>query len=125
MTMHLKTKTMARLAPDALYPATVFTGVMAALMIFFLSVTVANSAEKVTLDTTSGGNVTYSELDSNIEVVSGSSGVLKLEASKGQLVRLESPAATVFVADPEIANIQVKSPSLILIPKKFDSLMTC
>ena len=36
-----------------------------------------------------------------------------LEASKGTLIRLDRPAATVFVADPEIADVQVKSPRLI------------
>ncbi|MHA1598566.1 MAG: type II and III secretion system protein family protein [Alphaproteobacteria bacterium] len=51
----------------------------------------------------------------NIEVVASSGNTLQLEVSKGRLVRLESPAATVFVADPEIANIQVKSPSLIYV----------
>ncbi|HER25627.1 MAG TPA: type II and III secretion system protein family protein, partial [Rhodospirillales bacterium] len=70
-------------------------------------------------DTSVGGNIIDNRLGSDIEVISGSSGVLVLEASKGRLVRLESPAATVFVADPEIANIQVKSPSLIyLLGKK-------
>lgn len=42
-----------------------------------------------------------------------------LEVRKGGLIRLDQPAATVFVADPEICDIQVKSPSLIyLVGKK-------
>ncbi len=38
---------------------------------------------------------------------------LGLEVNKGRLVRLDRPAATVFIADPRIADVQVKSPSLI------------
>ena len=36
-----------------------------------------------------------------------------LEVNKGGLVRLDRPAATVFVANPEISDVQVKSPLLI------------
>ena len=38
-----------------------------------------------------------------------------LEIGKGTLFRLPRPAATVFVANPDIADVQVKSPSLIYI----------
>jgi pilus assembly protein CpaC len=41
-----------------------------------------------------------------------------LEVDKGTLVRLAQPASTVFVADPEIADVQVKSPKLIYITAK-------
>lgn len=41
-----------------------------------------------------------------------------LEASKGTLIRLDRPASTVFVADPEIADVQVKSPRLIYLVAK-------
>jgi pilus assembly protein CpaC len=41
-----------------------------------------------------------------------------LEVNKGGLVRLDRPAATVFVANPEISDIQVKSPSLIYLMGK-------
>lgn len=51
----------------------------------------------------------------NVEVVASAGNRLQLEVSKGRLVRLASPAATVFIADPEVANIQVKSPSLIYV----------
>ena len=43
---------------------------------------------------------------------------IRLEASKGGLMRLDRPAATVFVSDPEVADIQVKSPRLIYIAAK-------
>ena len=38
---------------------------------------------------------------------------MKIEVGKGQVVRLPRPAATVFVADPEIADVQAQSPSII------------
>lgn len=41
-----------------------------------------------------------------------------LEAGKGTLIRLGAPAATVFVANPDIADVQVKSPELIYISAK-------
>jgi pilus assembly protein CpaC len=41
-----------------------------------------------------------------------------LEVNKGTLIRLTAPAATVFVANPDIADVQVKSPSLIYISAK-------
>jgi pilus assembly protein CpaC len=41
-----------------------------------------------------------------------------LEVNKGTLIRLAAPAATVFIANPDIADVQVKSPSLIYISAK-------
>ncbi len=38
---------------------------------------------------------------------------LSVEVSKGRIVRLSKPAKTVFVADPTIADVQVKSSKLI------------
>lgn len=43
---------------------------------------------------------------------------LVLEAGKGTLIRLTRAAATVFVANPEIADVQVKSPLLIYVSAK-------
>jgi pilus assembly protein CpaC len=43
---------------------------------------------------------------------------LVLEAGKGTLLRLERPAATVFIANPDVADVQVKSPSLIYVNAK-------
>ncbi|MDP6572427.1 MAG: type II and III secretion system protein family protein [Rhodospirillales bacterium] len=48
-----------------------------------------------------------------VEIVGRSGTALELEVNKGRLVRLERAAATVFVANPEIADIQVKSPRLV------------
>lgn len=46
-------------------------------------------------------------------VVSTNGAPIQLEVSKGRLIHLDKPAASVFVADPEVADIQVKSPSLV------------
>jgi pilus assembly protein CpaC len=41
-----------------------------------------------------------------------------LEVGKGTLIRLREAAATVFIANPDIADVQVKSPSLIYMSAK-------
>jgi pilus assembly protein CpaC len=41
-----------------------------------------------------------------------------LEVGKGTLIRLTAPAATVFIANPDVADVQVKSPSLIYMSAK-------
>jgi pilus assembly protein CpaC len=40
---------------------------------------------------------------------------MRIEVNKGRLVRLDQPAASVFLADPEIADIQIKSPTLVYV----------
>jgi pilus assembly protein CpaC len=45
-------------------------------------------------------------------VTAGSPPVM-VEVGKGVLVRLERPASSVFVADPDVADVQAKSPTLI------------
>lgn len=47
--------------------------------------------------------------------VIGTGRLLSVEVKKGRLVRLPKAAATVFIADPAIADIQVKSPTLLYI----------
>lgn len=49
----------------------------------------------------------------NVEVISPAGTNIKMEVNKGRLVRLMRPASTVFIADPNIADVQVKSPSLV------------
>ncbi|MGE5146090.1 MAG: type II and III secretion system protein family protein [Candidatus Eiseniibacteriota bacterium] len=44
-----------------------------------------------------------------------SGGGISLEANKGRLIRLREPATTVFIADPAIADVQVKSPNLLYV----------
>ena len=41
-----------------------------------------------------------------------------LEAGKGTLIRLPRPASTVFIANPDVADVLIKSPSLIYITAK-------
>jgi len=49
------------------------------------------------------------------KVVAPAGPALQLEVSKGRLIRLDQPANSVFVADPDVADVQVKSPSLVYI----------
>lgn len=50
----------------------------------------------------------------NASVVRGG-GLMSVELKKGRLLRLRREIATIFVADPGVADIQVKSPTLIYI----------
>jgi pilus assembly protein CpaC len=43
---------------------------------------------------------------------------ITLEAGKGTLIRLPRAAGTVFIANPDIADVQIKSPSLIYLSAK-------
>ena len=43
----------------------------------------------------------------------GASEQVRIEVGKGQVIRLPRPASTVFVADPEVADVQAQSPSII------------
>lgn len=49
------------------------------------------------------------------EIVSVNSSRMALEVRRGELLRLAKPAKTVFVSDPAIADVQVKSPRLIYV----------
>ncbi len=49
------------------------------------------------------------------ESLADGSGKLSIEVNKGNLIRLGRPATTVFVANPEIADIDVKSPTLVYV----------
>lgn len=48
-------------------------------------------------------------------VLSPSEGSLSIEVNKGTLIRLDRPAAEVFIANPDIADVQVKSNRVIYI----------
>jgi pilus assembly protein CpaC len=52
------------------------------------------------------------------EVVSDASTELALDVGKGRLIRLDRAAATVFIADPKVADVQVKSPTLVYVVGK-------
>jgi pilus assembly protein CpaC len=51
--------------------------------------------------------------DAAPKVVTSSGAPLMVEVGKGELVHLDSAVNTVFVANPDIADVQVKSPTLI------------
>jgi pilus assembly protein CpaC len=44
--------------------------------------------------------------------------VISIEASKGRLIRLDVPVKTVFIANPDIADVQIKSPRVMYITAK-------
>jgi pilus assembly protein CpaC len=48
-------------------------------------------------------------------VVSTQATAISIEVNKGRLVRLEQPVTSVFLADPAIADVQVKSPTLVYV----------
>lgn len=50
-----------------------------------------------------------------VEMVGPEEKLLRIELNKGQLVRLGAAAASVFIADPAIADVQVKSPTLVYV----------
>ena len=52
------------------------------------------------------------------DIVPGQKSSLRIEVNKGSLVRLSQSASTVFVADPEVCDIQVKSPRLVYLMGK-------
>lgn len=49
------------------------------------------------------------------EAVAAPAATLGLEVRQGRLIRLERPAASVFVADPEIADVQAHSATLVYV----------
>jgi pilus assembly protein CpaC len=80
---------------------------------------VASTTTPFKLQASNNQQIKFTPTLGSVDVVASSGQALELEVSKGRLIRLDRPAQTVFVADPEIANIQVKSPSLIyLLGKK-------
>lgn len=52
------------------------------------------------------------------QVVSPDAAPISLDSGKGTMVRLDRPATTVFVAEPDIADVQVKSPRILYILAK-------
>lgn len=52
---------------------------------------------------------------SAVRFISGNAVPLNLEVSTGELVELDAPASSVFVANPAIADVEVMSPTLIYV----------
>jgi pilus assembly protein CpaC len=57
-------------------------------------------------------------IPASISQVPAAGAPIVIEAGKGTLIRLNKPASTVFIANPDIADVQVKSPSLIYVNAK-------
>jgi len=62
--------------------------------------------------------VTFASPSLAKEVTAAQGAPIAIELNQGKLVRLDHAAATVFVADPDIADIQVKSPTIIYVLAK-------
>ena len=64
------------------------------------------------------GGVAAASRAAAAEVLGTGEEPIRLEASKGTLIRLDRAASTVFVADPDMADVQVKSPRLVYLMAK-------
>lgn len=53
-----------------------------------------------------------------LEIVSRGHQSMEIEVNKGRLLKLERAARAVFVANPDIADVQIKSPSLVYVLAK-------
>lgn len=49
------------------------------------------------------------------QVIDASGDILSIHLNSGKLVRLDSPASSVFVGNPEIADVQVQSPTIVYV----------
>ncbi len=52
------------------------------------------------------------------QVVSPTGAPILLDVSKGVIIRLDRPCSSVFVADPDIADVQLKSPTMLYLMGK-------
>src|SRR5436190_2011760 len=92
----------------------------------FIGVVASNAAELLsppavpaaTTVVTSAASPASSDVAARVAQVRPKGPPVLLEAGKGTLIRLPRPAGTVFIANPEIADVQVKSPSLIYVSAK-------
>jgi len=92
----------------------------------FIGVVASNAAELLsppavpaaTTVATTGAPPGSSDVAARVAQVRPKGPPVLLEAGKGTLIRLPRPAGTVFIANPEVADVQVKSPSLIYINAK-------
>jgi len=65
-----------------------------------------------TATATSGNNL---QEVAGVKMLEAATGVLTIEVNEGTLIRLDSPAAEVFIANPDIADVQVKSNRVIYV----------
>lgn len=93
------------------WPSVGFAGTM-----FFLSLA-ATAADPGGNSAAPPGSARAVRIGTAVEIPANKGGIV-LEVGKGTLIRLARPAATVFVADPDIADVQVKSPSVVYVSAK-------
>src|SRR5436305_4619201 len=93
----------------------VFIGVVASNAAELLSPPAVPAATTVVTSAASPGS---SDVAARVAQVRPKGPPVLLEAGKGTLIRLPRPAGTVFIANPEVADVQVKSPSLIYVNAK-------
>src|SRR5436190_3156717 len=92
----------------------------------FIGVVASNAAELLsppavpaaTTVVTSAASPASSDVAARVAQVRPKGPPVLLEAGKGTLIRLPRPPGTVFIANPEVADVQVKSPSLIYVNAK-------
>ena len=95
--------------------------VLAAAGSVLLGVTGSNAAELLSPPAAPAATTaaaTTSAPPSGVSQVPAKGPPVLLEAGKGTLIRLPRPAATVFIANPDVADVQVKSPSMIYVNAK-------
>ena len=101
--------------------------ILAAAGSVFIGVTASNGAELLSPPAATTVNPTgtpaalppgSSDAAAKVAQVPPKGPPVLLEAGKGTLIRLPRPASTVFIANPDVADVQVKSPSLIYINAK-------
>ena len=95
--------------------------VLAAAGSVLLGVTGSNAAELLSPPAAPAARTaaaTTSAPPSGVSQVPAKGPPILLEAGKGTLIRLPRPAATVFIANPDVADVQVKSPSMIYVNAK-------
>jgi pilus assembly protein CpaC len=95
--------------------------VLAAAGSVLLGVTGSNAAELLSPPAAPAATtaaVKTSAPPSGVSQVPAKGPPILLEAGKGTLIRLPRPAATVFIANPDVADVQVKSPSMIYVNAK-------
>ena len=78
----------------------IFRNIPLALAILLVTVVAVESQQSLAQ--------TADRIDTNGELV-------QIEANKGMLLRLDAPASDIFIANPEIADVQIKSPRLIYV----------
>ena len=92
--------------------------ILAAAGSSFILIAGSNAAELISPPQGRATPATVPGAATGVSQIAPTGAPILLEAGKGTLIRLERPAATVFIANPEIADVQVKTPSLIYLSAK-------